>query len=159
MVSNSKRDKTLAKIVLLILTLFLVYQTKIFVPGWAYHLSHKSGVAKIEKLNEQNNERILIYSYHNEYLEKEVRNSRNVTNLKHWEILNSKNVFSITYAKYFSSLVIFTSLDKEPMFLMRVFIYLIELIAIGLVVGVLFDKVSLEMLAGVRQEEKPSETK
>jgi len=153
MALNSKIDKLIAIILLLVLVGFMIYQARIFIPGWAYHYEHESGVAKITELRSVGNDKILVYSYYNKYLEREITNTREIVDLKYWQKLNNQQDYSITYAKYFPSLVVFSSLDKEPLFVMRIIIYLIELIALGLVIGVLLNKVSLETLAGVNKDE------
>lgn len=157
MASNSKKDNVIAVLILIPMIALVVYQSTIFIPGWAYHLANKSGSAEIKDKYEEEGKKFIEYTYYNEYLRENVINTRKIANIKHWEQYIPHKRFKISYARYFPTLVIFESIDKEPLFLLRVFFYVIELIVIGLVVGVLRDKISLQTLAGVRVE--PNEPK
>lgn len=154
MALNSKRDKFIALLMLVSMIALVVYQSTFFISGWAYHLDNKIGRAEVTKKYEKDGSRFIEYIYYNEYVKDSVRNVREVTNLKHWEKYISHQKFEISYAKYFSSRVIFESIDKEPLFLTRVFFFIVELFAIWLVIRVLRDKISLSTLAGVRGQDE-----
>lgn len=155
MEEQTKQNKVIAYLVLTVLTVFLVYITYTFVPGWAYHFKHNEGKAIVEVVNKERY--IIEYTYYNNFKEREIRNIRSFKNKNDIYSFNKGAYISITYAKYFPGYVKFESIDKLPVLSLTIIVYLLILIAISLYIGVLLNKVSLEMLLGVKQKGNSTE--
>ena len=138
----------------------MAYLTKIFAPKWSYSfIENKSGIATIEKLEKLSSEdkQVITYSYYNEYLGKEIKNTRTFSNHHYFDKFKEGETKQIQYAKYFSNFVKFQDIDSPPLAGLALCLYLFLLFGVFAIVGVLFDKVSLAMLAGVRNKEENEE--
>lgn len=150
MEEQTKKNKVITYIVLIVLSVFLAYITYTFVPGWAYHFKHNEGKATVEIVDEEKS--LIEYTYYNNFKEREIRNVRSFKNKNDINSFNKGAYITITYAKYFPGYVRFESTDKIPVLSLTIIVYVLTLISIALYIGVLLNKVSLEMLLGVQQK-------
>jgi hypothetical protein len=151
MAENTQQTKIIAWVVLTTLIVFLIYLTYAFVPAWTYHFEHIEGTATVEVVNKE--DKSFIYSYFNEYQSQSVQNVRKIEKAGDFGLIREGSNISISYSKYMSGYVRFDSFDYIPPLSLTIGVYLLALIGIALYIGVLLNKVSLEMLAGVREKE------
>lgn len=151
MTSNSRKDKVLAVLILMSFIAWALYLSKIYIPGYIYHIANEQGVARVVDRKELNGNKVIVYTYYHEYLGKNITNERRVWDLKKWELYRSKKVFDITYAKILSSYVVFESIDTTPLLFLTIFPFVVSIFGIWSCIKVLRDKVTLADLLGVRR--------
>ncbi|GIV30582.1 MAG: hypothetical protein KatS3mg028_1648 [Bacteroidia bacterium] len=154
MALNSRKDKILSILMLTLMIGLVLYQSKYFICGLAYHFESKNAKAKITKKYKKDSSRFIEYIYYNEFIKDSVRNIREVTNPKQWKKYSLHQEYKISYTICTSTYVVFKSIDNEPLFLTVIFLLIIEVYAIWLIIRVLLDKTSLSTLVGVRRKDK-----
>lgn len=143
MSKSEKRDRRVAGIAVVLISVFFCYLLIHFSPMWLYQLGKTNGSALIEQVDENN--LIIRYSYFNKVDGKKVTNQKHFKTQSEIEHIYSNQSVKISYSNYNSGYVLFENLDKRPPFILSLSISMLALAAIVIYTGVFLGKIPLSI--------------